>query len=103
MNDTNIFIDSSRFENVIASMSSIKEKLVSIRDSQITSAKNISDNWGGEVGEDISYELNNHIEMYDKYISNIDEKIAFLKNVKELYTSTDIKLDQKIDNNLNYN
>ena len=101
--NNNIYIDLNRFENTIELFKSIKEKINTIKESQITSTKNITENWGGKVGEDISKELNDHIKLYESYISNIDQKIAFLEKVKASYKSTDENLDKKIDNNLNYN
>ena len=102
MNNNGIYIDSSKLDNLIELFKSIKDKIKNVKESQISSTKNIKENWGGGVGEDISKELDDHIKVYESYVENIDKKIDFLEKVKEAYVNTDSQLDKKADNNLNY-
>ncbi len=96
--NSKIYINIDALNAIITNLKKLKNDLSKSFDSQKSLSNEIKSCWGGNTGDEISKELEDHSKKYEDYLKTLDEKIAFLENAIESYNKLENEGGNKIDN-----
>ena len=94
----NIYVDEQQLNIAIESLKQQRSSLKSAFDKQISNIDMIKEGWYGNSGDKAYETLIYHKEKYTSYIESMDEKIAFLEQIRDAYKKLDTGINNTLDN-----